>query len=262
MLALKKAAALALVIFLFLFAAFHLYCFTYQDAQFKGKKLSANYHFQFKRPFTELTFRAPDGAKISAVHFRQKKTKGLIFFLHGNKRNIASHEKIYNQFLEQGYDVITLDYRDYGKSTGSKSQQAFYFDAQMVYNECRQLYPENKITVFGHSLGCTMAAYLAAKNHPKALIAIAPLYSLADFKKNFPWYYPKYSRFSFTTDEFIKNLQCPAYLFCGTKDKFYDAAKRLCQLSAKAHFLSIYNSGHDGIFNNIAYRQQLKAILN
>ena len=44
----------------------------------------------------------------------------------------------------------------------------------------KERYAENKITLYGRSLGTGMATYVASKNSPKQLILETPYYSIID----------------------------------------------------------------------------------
>ena len=75
------------------------------------------------------------------------------------------------------YDVVLVDYRGFGKSTGKRGEKAMFNDMQVVYDSLVAQYHENHIIVYGRSLGSGFAAKLASDNSPRYLILDAPFYS-------------------------------------------------------------------------------------
>ena len=137
---------------------------------FRPITLPQDFVYNFSNPFEELFLKAEDGAVINALHFKKENPKGIILYFHGNAGNLARWGKITEFFVEKDYDVLVMDYRTYGKSTGKLSEQALYSDAQMCYNYVLKQYEESEIIVYGRSLGTGMATYLASNNNPKQLI--------------------------------------------------------------------------------------------
>ena len=90
---------------------------------------------------------------------------------------------VYQNFVNLNYDVLVLDYRKFGKSTGNWSEENFINDAQYVYNELKKNYKENEIVIYGRSIGTGIATQLAANNQPKALILETPYYNIEDLAK-------------------------------------------------------------------------------
>ena len=49
-------------------------------------------------------------------------------------------------FVEKNYAVLVMDYRTYGKSTGTITEKALYNDAQFCYEYLKKHYDEKDIT--------------------------------------------------------------------------------------------------------------------
>ena len=58
-----------------------------------------------------------------------------------------------------------------------------YKDALLSYDFLKQKFPENKIVVYGRSLGTTFATKVASENNPKQLILESPFYNLSSAVK-------------------------------------------------------------------------------
>ncbi|MDQ2862536.1 MAG: alpha/beta hydrolase, partial [Bacteroidota bacterium] len=98
------------------------------------KQLPPNYKFQFSFPFKELFIDIEPGVRINGLHFFSKDSIGLILYLHGNTRSIKGWAKYAKDFYRYHYDVVLVDYRGFGKSTGKRGEKAMFRDMQVVYD--------------------------------------------------------------------------------------------------------------------------------
>ncbi|MEK9137048.1 MAG: alpha/beta hydrolase [Bacteroidota bacterium] len=107
-----------------------------------------------------------------------------ILYLHGNAGNIARRGNVehYAQLHNLGVNILAVDYRGYGESTGSPSEQGLYHDAEAGYNYLngiRHVRPEH-IVVYGYSLGSAVAIELACRKRIAGLIVEGAWTSLPD----------------------------------------------------------------------------------
>ncbi|MEY4936544.1 MAG: hypothetical protein RIS64_2903 [Bacteroidota bacterium] len=72
--------------------------FSQEKFIFFPKKLNKQYHFQFTEPFEELHFKTKDNILINGLLFKAEKSKGLIFYLHGNAGSLASWVGVANTY--------------------------------------------------------------------------------------------------------------------------------------------------------------------
>jgi len=98
--------------------------------------------------------------KLKNIISKQAKNpKGVVFYLKGNSKSIKGWGKFAVDFTRHGYDVIMVDYRGFGKSTGRRTQKAVKRDMQVVYNKIKEKVSEKYIILYGRSLGdfrCTL----------------------------------------------------------------------------------------------------------
>lgn len=90
---------------------------------FKPEKLHANFKYIYDVPFKELFFEVEQGVSINGLHFTVDKPLGLVLYFHGNSRSIKGWAKYAKDFLRYKYDVVLVDYRGFGKSTGKRSEK-------------------------------------------------------------------------------------------------------------------------------------------
>jgi len=229
--------------------------------------LENDFDYQFETPFQELFIDAKDGAKLNALHFKAQNPKGIILYFHGNAGNLERWGEIAELFPKSGWDVLIMDYRTYGKSTGELNETALYEDAQLLYNEAKSRFSEKQILVYGRSLGCVFATKVAAQNNPQQLVLETPFYNLYDVaKRRFP-ILPLKSllRYQFPNNENIKKVECPVTIFHGTKDEVvdYDSGKQLFQEISHDHksLITIYGGGHNNLIEFDTYRKEISEVL-
>jgi alpha-beta hydrolase superfamily lysophospholipase len=144
---------------------------------FKPEKLRPDFQFKYDAPFRELNFDVEPGVRINGLHFYREKPKGLILYFHGNSRSIKGWAKYARDFYRYEYDVVLVDYRGFGKSTGKRSETEMLNDMQFVYSSLAANYSESHLIVYGRSLGSGFAAKVASDNIPRYLILDAPYYN-------------------------------------------------------------------------------------
>ena len=141
---------------------------------FKPEKLKQNFEYKYDAPFKELFFDVTEGVRINGLHFFVEKPLGLVLYFHGNSRSIKGWAKYAKDFFRYRYDVVLVDYRGFGKSTGKRSEKDMHSDMQFVYDTLVKTYNENFLIIYGRSLGSGFAANLACEKKPRYLILDAP----------------------------------------------------------------------------------------
>lgn len=233
---------------------------------FFPEKLPVDYVFQFDQPFEERNIKTNDGLMLHGLLFKAEKSKGLIFYLHGNAGSLSSWGEVAGIYTGLNYDVFILDYRGYGKSEGAiEGQSQLFDDIQAAYEEMKREYEEDRIVVLGYSIGTGPAAKIASVNSPGLLILQAPYYSLTDLMKH---YYPVIPTFvlkyKFKTNEYVKDCKMPIVLFHGTDDEviYYGSSVKLkAELKDTDVFIPLPGQGHNGMTYNGDYLRELRQIL-
>lgn len=240
--------------------------FAQESLIFLDEELETNYAFEFNSDFEEINIETTDGAVLNAIHFKVKEPKGIIVYFHGNAGNLSRWGKIAEQYLAYQQNVLIVDYRGYGKSRGKRGSELMYQDALQVYDEAKKWFPENTISVYGRSLGCTFAVYAASKNKPKQLLLETPFYSLNSVvESRYPFLPSKrLMNFQFPTYEFIQEVKCPITIFHGTEDFVvpYQNGKRLHELIPNAEFITIPEGEHNDLGEYDLYWERIGMLLS
>ncbi|XP_053374040.1 lysophosphatidylserine lipase ABHD12-like [Mercenaria mercenaria] len=92
-----------------------------------------------------------------------KDSKPIILYLHGNSGTRAGWHRVglYKVLASMDYHVIAVDYRGYGDSSGSPSEDGVVSDALFVYRWIRQHKGNTPLFLWGHSLGTGVTTKLA-----------------------------------------------------------------------------------------------------
>ncbi len=233
---------------------------------FRPEKLHPDFAFKYDIPFRELNFDIAPGVKINALHFYREDPVGLLLYFHGNTRSIKGWAKYARDFYRYNHDVILVDYRGFGKSTGERSEKDMYSDMQHVYEKLAAQYGEKHLLVYGRSLGSGFAAKLASDNHPRCLILDAPYYNFTRVIERFLPFLPiRYVlRFHLRTDRWIVRVNCPVYIIHGTRDWLIPIrhSEALQKLSPRrVTLIRIHGGGHNNLHTFPEYHNFVRDIL-
>lgn len=261
---------LTLLLILAIYLAISIALYYLQDYMlFKPEKLPKDFLFDYENQETkEYNLETRDGATINGVRFFPKgESKGVVLYLKGNSKSIKGWGKFAVDFTRHGYNVLMVDYRGFGKSTGKRSQKAIKRDLQLVYNEIKKLTTEEHIILYGRSLGSGFATKLASMNNPKMLVLDAPYYSLTKVTARYAPFMPLslLLKYPLPTYKWLKYVQCPIHIIHGTHDKLipYKSSIKLSQINSKLTKLhTVIGGGHKNLNNFESYHKMLDDILN
>ena len=235
---------------------------------FKPEKLPKDFQFNYdNQKFEEHNLETRDGAIINGIQFKPKgESKGVVLYLKGNAKSIKGWGKFAVDFTRLGYNVLMVDYRGFGKSTGRRSQKAIKRDLQEVYNKLKELTTEDRIILYGRSLGSGFAAKLASMNNPRMLILDAPYYSLTKVTARYAPFMPLslLMKYPLPTYKWLKYVQCPIHIIHGTHDKLipYKTSVKLSQVNPKLTKLhTVIGGGHKDLNNFESYHLMLEDII-
>jgi uncharacterized protein len=233
---------------------------------FKPEKLKHNFQYKYDVPFEELFFDIEEGVRINGLHFYKEKPQGLILYFHGNTRSIKGWAKYAKDFYRYNYDVVLVDYRGFGKSTGKRTEEKLHSDMQFVYNTLVAKYPENHLIVYGRSMGSGFATKLAVENNPRYLILDAPYFSFKKVAERFMPILPInwVLRYKLRTDNWIGAVKCPTYILHGTKDWLIPIShsEQLQQKNTKKiTLIRIQGGGHNNLPSFPEYHNFIRDIL-
>lgn len=258
-----KKAALIIIFILFITG---LASYVFQNRLiFQAKKLPSEHHFAFDQPYEEYFISTPDNNTLNVLWFKPpQKAKGLVIYFHGNADHLQRWGKYASDITQQGYEVLMMDYRGYGKSSGSPDEETLYADAALVYNWAKDKTMDEDIILYGRSMGAAIATHLAAQIQPKLLILETPFDELkgASVLQYLSSIVPL--RTKFITKEFIDEVKGKIIIFHGTNDWVVSlkSAERLKPfLKETDEFIVIQGGSHNNLREYDKYHSTLASAL-
>ncbi len=174
-------------------------------------------------PVKEIPIQTRDEETVHTWLLEHSEPKADVLFFHGNGGNLSLWQDFLINLHRHSFTVFALDYRGYGKSTGSPTEEGLYQDAEAFlrhyWNKVHQ--PNRKVIYWGRSLGGAITAYATTLRKPDAVILEASFpskYSLLD-------HYPVLkilgllSEFNFPTADFLDGISRPVLVIHGDRDK-------------------------------------------
>ena len=235
---------------------------------FQPEKLPDDFKFAYENLVAEEKTVIPEeGAKINYLHFKVDSPKGVVIYLKGNTKSIKGWGKFAIDFTRLQYDVVMMDYRGFGKSSGKRNVASMKRDSQYIYDLVKEMFSEDKIYVYGRSLGTGFAARLAAKNNPRMLILTSPIFSLEKTIHRYLPFMPAkpFLRYNIPTYHYLKNVRCPIKILHGTEDNLVPikTAIELSQINPKlTRLYVILGAGHIDIHQFEEYHRAMEEIFD
>ena len=259
---LPRVLALITLIGLSLYAAAIWWVYLRQEKLlFSPEPLANSHRFSVDEDVHELSVTVP-GATLSVLQLRLPKPKGVVFFLHGNAGNLDTWFVNTALYRELNYDLVMLDYRGYGKSTGQiESEAQLHADVDAVWAFVAERYQGVARVALGRSLGTALAARWAIKHQPELTVLVSPYCSMTDIaKQHFPLVPSRLLRYPLTTCDYMAQLRKPALLIHGGKDTLIPPqhSERIQARTPQARLLLIEDAAHNDVHQFETYTKVLR----
>ena len=248
--------------------------------------------------FDPVEIRTRDGETLHAWWVPAEGARGTVLFFHGNAGNISHRLDYLLMFHRLRYSTLIVDYRGYGRSTGTPSEEGTYRDAEAAWDYVRhgRLARPQDIVIAGESLGGAIAAWLAARvsrvpspapearreetaasvpagreeagNGPRAVLLFSTFTSATDLGAEVYWFLPVrlISRIGYDTLGNVKRLRAPTLVAHSRSDDIVPFAhgRRLYEAAAgPKDFIEMRGGHNDGfIFTRREWVAQLAAFLD
>ena len=223
---------------------------------------------------------AADGVRLHAWFCAPRPARGgapaaaapdrAVLFLHGNAGNVSHRRGQIDALAALPASVLIIDYRGYGRSEGSPSEQGLYRDARAAWEHltgARGFRPD-RVAVFGESLGGAVAVDLASRVRPCALVLQSTFTSIADMAAEVMPFVPRFLlRTKMDSLGKMARVRSPVFVAHSPADEIvpyrfgrqlYDAApepKRFHEIKNAPH-----NSAHD--IGGAAYYDALREFID
>ena len=166
----------------------------------------------------EFTATAKDGVKVLGWYWPGLRPVDLLI-LHGNAGNRAHRLEWLEDLRELGLGLCIVDYRGYGGSGGSPTEEGLYLDAEAAEEWLRSR-SRSAIVYYGESVGTAVAVELARRRPPAALVLQSAFSSAADVGQRAYPFLPVRLLMKDRYDALsrIREVRCPILFIHGDRD--------------------------------------------
>ena len=219
--------------------------------------------------YEEVALVASDGVRLNGWYLPLTDARGTVLFCHGNAGNISDLLGVAKDAHRLGLGILLFDYRGYGESEGTLSEEGTYRDAAAAwdYLVSEAGVPPERIVVIGRSLGGPIAAWLARDKTPAALFLEATFTSIPELGRELYPIFPVglLARYEYPTLEYLKQAQCPVLVSHSRDDMFivFAHGQRLYEAARQPKAFTELRGGHGSAFSEDAatYEAGVEAFL-
>jgi fermentation-respiration switch protein FrsA (DUF1100 family) len=223
-------------------------------------------NFGLRAETLEIPSRA--GVRIAGWWIQGAGSKALLYF-HGNGGNVSHRLERTKMLVESlGLNVFLVDYRGYGRSSGSPREAGLYADGEAIYEAARDRgFSPERIVIFGESLGAAVAIETALRKPARAIILEAPFLSIPKMAKTiYPFLPSLLVRTKFDNEAKIGRIGIPKLVVAAEKDDVvpFEQTRRLFELAREPkRFFLIRGALHNNtyIVGGEEYLQTWKSFL-
>ncbi len=186
-----------------------------------------------------------------------------VIFAHGNRGLIEREVIDLEPYRRLGLAVLLPEYRSYGRSTGSPSEQAILYDFERFYDRlaARPDIDATRILFHGHSLGGGVVGVLASRRTPAALVLESTFTNVPDLASQ--WMVPAgFIRDRFDTRGVLIRASMPVLIVHGLADTLipFKHARELGRVAWDSRVYAIPHGGHI-LLHDVQYWQHVREFL-
>lgn len=197
---------------------------------------------------------ADDGTSVVAVHFRAPPGARTLVHFHGNGETLRGLVTFGQELHRRGLGVMLVEYRGYGSSPGSPTEEGLYLDAKAALDALeKEGSPADRIVLSGTSLGTGVAAEMASRGRGAALVLITPYTSIPAVAQWHVKVLPMslVMRDRFDTLSKVAKIKVPALVIHGDDDEIvpYEMGRELALRLPSAELVTVPGGRHNDLFS-------------
>jgi uncharacterized protein len=207
---------------------------------------------QLGTEFSAFTIDTADGERLRAWHLPRADAIAQVVYFHGNGGNLSVWADVLVGLWRERLDVVALDYRGYGLSTGRPTERGLYrdVDATIAHVDASLRRPDLPLIYWGRSLGTAMAGYAATRGQPEGVVLEAGFPSArALFDRNpVMLVLSAFATYRFATAEWMARVRIPTLVIHGDRDSVipFRLGQRLYEaLPGPKRFVAIPGGDHN-----------------
>jgi fermentation-respiration switch protein FrsA (DUF1100 family) len=228
----------------------------------------------------DCTFTTGDGLKLHGWYCEPRRKAGsgfapvradmVLLWFHGNAGNLSHRYDMIRMLMNIPVNILIIDYRGYGKSEGTPSEQGLYEDARAAWDYLtaeRGIAP-GRVIIFGKSLGGVPAIDLAGRVKAAGLIVQSSFTSASDVAAAILPIYPRFLlRTKMDSRRKISNVSCPKLFIHSRADEVipYELGRRLYEAAPEPkQFYEVRRAPHNSthLVGGEGYLKALRDFIN
>jgi uncharacterized protein len=205
--------------------------------------------------YEQVALATPDGERLAAWQLEPDEPRADVLYFHGNGGNLSLWLPVYAALHRQGYRVFAIDYRGYGLSTGSPSEEGLYRDAEAAARHAHAgRTPGRPLVFWGRSLGGAAAASAARSLPPDGLILESAFPTKTAVIRRDPVLrlLNLFASYRFDTVELLRGFERPVLVLHGDRDRIIPFAlgrELFERLGGPKEFVAVEGADHNDFFD-------------
>ena len=203
--------------------------------------------------YEDIHLKTSDDISLHGWYVPAAQPRGTVLFLHGNAGNISHRLDSVQMFHRLGFSTLIFDYRGYGSSGGTPTEQGTYRDAEAAWRHLAEQRhtPSCRIVLYGESMGGAVAAQLAVHQKPAALVIASSFTSVPDLAQHIYPYLPirLLARIHYDTCEYLRTITVPVLIAHSPEDEivpFEHGHALFAAANPPKQFLELAGGHNDG----------------
>lgn len=216
-----------------------------------------------------------DGEELDSWLIEHEDAAATVLYLGGNGFLMVKSRPWLDVYTALPVNLIMIDYRGYGQSTGEPTVDGVKRDAESAYDFASDYSErtETDLLIHGHSMGSLLATYLVNEFEATGYILESPITNAEDLTRNIvPRFLRPFIRFDIpeavreqNNIQRVQHIEIPLLLLGGENDNVtpFFMAEKLYEKSAseQKELVQIPAGGHNDLPFDSAYRDAVKEFI-
>lgn len=208
-------------------------------------------------PYTVVPLTTSDGERLTAWQLEPERPIADVVYFHGNGGNLSVWLPVLAALHRLNLRVLAVDYRGYGLSTGSPSEEGVYLDAEAAARHAqsqRAGRPSLPLVFWGRSLGGPIAASATRVVTPDGVVLESSFTDKAAVAGTQPVLkvLNLFAAYRFSTVELMRDFHGPVLVMHGAGDSIVPLSlgrDLFERLSGRKRFVVIPGADHNDFFD-------------
>lgn len=193
------------------------------------------------------------GGATRAVYFPAAKDARTVIVFHGNGETVFDGLTLAEVLMSHGLGVMLVEYRGYGLTYGDPPTEAsLYADGEAAVTYLKKAGVANeRIAVWGFSLGTSVASEMARRGHGARLALVAPFTSMVEMGNRVAPILPASLILAHRLDTYgrAKDIAQPTLVVHGDADEVvpFDMGERVANALPRGEFVRVPGAHHTDV---------------